>query len=90
MLICTGQLVVQVNMSLIIRLHQFVRLDHFRKTFDLGRMAPRLELDLLPHNACETSSPAFSRVFLNHALDSVLVHQLWIFACVVEDGRKVC
>jgi len=74
---------------LVIRLHQLVRFDHFGKAFDLGCMAPRLQLDLLPHHSRKAPGPAVSWILLYHALDRVLMHQLWILARIVEDRRKV-
>lgn len=58
----------------IVRLHEAIRFDHLRESFNPSRIRPRLELTLLPHHSRETSRPSVPRILRHDTFNRVFVN----------------
>lgn len=75
--------------SSIVRLHQLVRLYHFRKTFNACCVRPRFDLTLLPHNISKAPGPTISWKSFDDIFDRTFGDELSVQARIVEDGGKM-
>lgn len=75
--------------SLIVRLHDLIRLDDLGKALNARGIAPGLELALPAHNASKAACPAVSRILCHDIPDRVFVHKLRMSTNVIQNGCEV-